>query len=97
MQVHPVERDKLFYGGLNCNGRSGPALVMAGITVPVSNSNSNTGFRSGRPAPERKSIFAGVVIFPVQGSGPAGPESPAKARITGTEELVRVCWHALLE
>jgi hypothetical protein len=65
MQVHPVERDQFFYRGLNCNGRSGPALVMAGIAVPVGNSNSYTGFRPGRPAPERKSIFAGMVIFPV--------------------------------
>ena len=95
MQVYPVESDQLFHSGLDRESSTGPALVMTGITVPVSNCNSNTGYRTGRPAPECEGILAGMAVYPVRGTGPAGSESPAKARVTGTEELSRVC-HASL-
>jgi hypothetical protein len=68
---------------------------MTGITMPVSDGNSNAGNSTGRPAPESEGILTGMVIFPVRGTGPAGPECPSKARVTGAEELVRV-WHACL-
>jgi hypothetical protein len=66
MQVHPVETDQFFDSGLDRKRSTGPALVMAGIAMPVSNSNSNTGNSTGRPAPERKSILAGMAAFPVR-------------------------------
>jgi hypothetical protein len=93
MQVHPVEPDQFFDCRLNGKGRSGPAQVMAGIPMPVSYSNCNTGYCAGSSTPECEGILAGMAVFLVGGTGPARPECPAKSGITGTDKLI-LFWHA---
>ncbi len=95
MQVHAVEHNQFFHCSLNCKGRSDTALIMAGISVTVSDRNGDTGLRSGRSAPECKCVLAGKIIVPVGCTGTACTKCPAQARITGAEELVRI-WHASL-
>jgi hypothetical protein len=90
LYVYMVESDQFLHSGPHSKAGPDPALVMAGITMPVSDRNSNIRYRTSRSAPDGKSIFAGMTGFLVRGSGTAGPESPAKTCVTGAEELVRV-------
>jgi hypothetical protein len=95
VHINPVERDQLFHRSFSRERSAGPALVMAGIPMAVCHCNGDAGFGTGRPAPERECVLAGLTGVPVGGSRPACTECPAKAGIAGTEELFRF-WHASL-
>jgi hypothetical protein len=89
MEMHAVKQNEFFDSGLDRKSSTGKALVVTGITVAVGNGNGNTGNRTCRPAEEGKCIFTRAGLPDMGCTGPAAPERPAKAGITGTEELFR--------
>ena len=87
MEMQPLENNQLVNCSLDTKGGSCPALVMARIPVTVGNCYCYTGFLAGRTGKKAKGILARTSRTYMRCPGPAAPECPAKARLTGTLEI----------
>jgi len=87
VRIGAVKCDKFRDTRVHGKGCSGPALVVPGIAMTVSNGKRYAGLCPGRSAPECIGVLAGPASPYMGGPGPAAPEYPAKAGVAGAGEL----------
>jgi hypothetical protein len=89
VSIGSVECNQFADCSIHGKGGTGPAQVMTGITMTIGNGKGYAGLCAGRPAPECIGILAGFMCLYMGCTGPAAAKCPAKAGVSGAQELFR--------